>query len=57
LAKEIHEKKSTEVTLTVGGSNATRLAEALANLGIDSYKLASPGWKLNKENAEKIIRT
>ncbi len=57
LAKEIHEKKkvSTEATLMVGGSNATRLAEALANLGIDSYKLASPGWKLNKENAEKII--
>jgi hypothetical protein len=39
----------------VGESNATRLAEAMANLGIDSYKLASPGWKLNKENAEKII--
>jgi hypothetical protein len=57
LAKEIQEKKkvSTEATLTVGGSNATRLAEALANLGIDSYKLASPAWKLNKENAEKII--
>jgi hypothetical protein len=57
LAKENNEKKkvSTEATLTVGSSNATRLAEALANLGIDSYKLTSPGWKLNKENAEKII--
>ncbi len=55
MAKENHEKKktSTEATLTVGGSNATRLAEALANLGIDSYKLTAPGWKLNKENAEK----
>jgi hypothetical protein len=41
-------------TLTVGGSNATRLAEALANLEIDSYKLTAPGWKLNKEYAEKI---
>ncbi len=57
LAKESQEKKkvSTEATLTVGGSNATRRAETLANLGIDSYKLASPGWKLNKENAEKIV--
>jgi hypothetical protein len=57
LAKESQEKKkvSTEATLTVGGSNATRLAEALANLGIDSYKLASPGWKLSKENTEKIV--
>jgi hypothetical protein len=57
LGKDSHEKKksSTEATLTVGGSNATRLAEALANLGIDSYKLASPGWKLNKENVEKIV--
>jgi hypothetical protein len=57
LSKVSQEKKktSTEATLTVGGSNATRLAEALANLGIDSYKLATPGWKLNKENAEKIV--
>jgi hypothetical protein len=57
LPKDSHEKKktSTEATLTVGGSNATRLAEALANLGIDSYKLASPGWKLNKENAGEIV--
>ncbi len=57
LAKESKNKTkvSTDATLTVGGSNATRLAEALANLGIDSYKLASPGWKLNKENAEKIV--
>ncbi len=38
MAKEKQEKKkiSTNATLTVGGSNATRLAEALANLGIDS---------------------
>jgi hypothetical protein len=57
LAKDNHEKKKTskEATLTVGSSNATRLAEALANLGIDSYKLTTPGWKLNKENAEKIV--
>jgi hypothetical protein len=57
MAKEIQGKTkvSTDATLTVGGSNAMRLAEALANLGIDSYKLATPGWKLNKENAEKIV--
>jgi hypothetical protein len=42
LAKDSHEKKKTS-TEAVGGSNATRLAEALANLGIDSYKLASRG--------------
>ncbi len=57
MAKEKQEKRktSTEVTLTIGWSNATRLAEALANLGIDSYKLTTPGWKLNEENVEKII--
>jgi hypothetical protein len=57
MAKESQRKTkaATNATLTVGGSNATRLAEALANLGIDSYKLATPGWKLNKENVEKIV--
>jgi hypothetical protein len=39
----------------VGGSNAWRMAEALAILGMDNYKLTTPGWKLNKENVEKII--
>jgi len=57
LAKAQAEKKKklSNATLTVGGSNATRMAEALANLGMDSYKLSSPGWKLNKENVEKIV--
>jgi hypothetical protein len=57
LAKENAEKKrkSSNATLTVGGSNASRMAEALANLGMDSYKLSTPGRKLNKENVEKIV--
>ncbi len=57
LVKKHAEKKKnlSNATLTVGGSNASRMAEALANLGMDSYKLSTPGWKLNKENVEKIV--
>jgi hypothetical protein len=42
-------------TLTIGGSNANKTAEALSNLGIDSYKLASSGWKLTKEKVATLI--
>jgi hypothetical protein len=39
----------------VGGSNARNLADAAANLGIDSYQLAKGGWKITRENIEKLI--
>jgi hypothetical protein len=42
-------------TLTIGGSNANKTAEALSNLGMDSYKLASSGWKLTKEKVTALI--
>jgi hypothetical protein len=37
----------------VGGSNAKNLANAAANLGIDSYQLAKGGWKITRDNIEK----
>jgi hypothetical protein len=42
-------------TLTIGGSNANKTAEVLLNLGMDSYKLASSGWKLTKEKVALLI--
>jgi hypothetical protein len=39
----------------VGGSNAKNLANTAANLGIDSYQLAKGGWKITRENIEKLI--
>jgi len=39
----------------VGGSNAKNLANAAANLGIDSYQIAKGGWKITRENIEKLI--
>jgi hypothetical protein len=39
----------------VGGSNARALSQAAANLGANSYTLAKGGWKLTRENVEKII--
>jgi hypothetical protein len=34
---------------------AKNLANAAANLGIDSYQLAKGGWKITRENIEKLI--
>jgi hypothetical protein len=39
----------------VGGSNASALSQAAANLGANSYTLARGGWKLTRENVEKLI--
>jgi hypothetical protein len=44
-----------ESTAFVGSSNAKNLANAAANLGIDSYQLAKGGWKITRENIEKLI--
>jgi hypothetical protein len=44
-----------EVALIIGGSNARDLAYAMSSLGVETYKLATGGWKLSKENVDKIL--
>jgi hypothetical protein len=44
-----------EVALIIGGSNAKNLAYATSSLGVETYKLATGGWKLTKENIDKIL--
>jgi hypothetical protein len=46
---------SVESAAFVGGSNAKNLSQAASNLGIDSYMLAKGGWKITRENIEKLI--
>jgi hypothetical protein len=44
-----------EVALIIGGSNARDLAYATSSLGVETYKLATGGLKLSKENVDKIL--
>jgi hypothetical protein len=46
---------SVETAAFVGGSNAKNLSQAASNLGNDSYTLAKGGWKITRENIEKLI--
>ncbi len=46
---------SVERIVFVGGSNAKILSQAASMLGIDSYMLATGGWKLSRENVDKLI--
>jgi hypothetical protein len=46
---------SVETAAFVGRSNAKNLSQAAASLGIDSYMLAKGGWKITRENIEKLI--
>ncbi len=46
---------SIETSAFVGESNAKNLSKAAANLGIDSYMLATSGWKITRDNIEKLI--
>jgi len=46
---------SVESAAFVGGSNAKNLANAAANLGIDSYQIAKGGWKITRDNIDKLI--
>jgi hypothetical protein len=46
---------SIETAAFVGGSNAKNLSKAAANLGIVSYMLATSGWKITRDNIEKLI--
>jgi hypothetical protein len=46
---------SVERIVFVGGSNAKNLSQAASMLEIDAYMIASGGWKLSRENVEKLI--
>jgi hypothetical protein len=46
---------SVETAAFVGSSNAKNLSQVAASLGIDSYMLAKSGWKITRENIEKLI--
>jgi hypothetical protein len=46
---------SVENIVFVGGSNAQNLSYAASNLGVNAYKIARGGWKISKENIEKLI--
>jgi hypothetical protein len=46
---------SVENIVFVGGSNAQNLSYAASNLGVNTYKIARGGWKISKENIEKLI--
>ncbi len=39
----------------VDGSNAKNLSQAAAMLGIDAYMIAKGGWKLTRENVDKLL--
>jgi hypothetical protein len=44
-----------EKAVFVGGSNASNLAYSASALGLDAYKIAKGGWKLSKENVDKLL--
>ena len=46
---------SVEAALIIGGSNARNLAYAASSLGVETYQLVKGGWKVTKENIDKLI--
>jgi hypothetical protein len=44
-----------EKAVFVGGSNARNLAYSASALSPDAYQLTNGGWKLSKENVDKIL--
>jgi hypothetical protein len=46
---------SVESALIIGGSNARNLAYAASSLGVETYQLVKGGWKVSKENIDKLI--
>jgi hypothetical protein len=44
-----------ENALIIGGSNARDLAYATFSLVVETYKLATGGWKLSRESLDKLI--
>ncbi len=47
--------RAIEKAVFVGGSNASNLAYSASALGLDAYKIAKGGWKLSKENVDKLL--
>jgi hypothetical protein len=46
---------SVERIVFIGGSNAKNLSQAASMLGIDAHMIASGGWKLTRENVDKLL--
>jgi hypothetical protein len=46
---------SVESALIIDGSNARNLAYAASSLGVETYQLVKGGWKISKENIDKLI--
>jgi hypothetical protein len=46
---------SVETALIIGGSNAKNLAYAASSLGVETYQLVKGGWKISKENIDRLI--
>jgi hypothetical protein len=44
-----------EKALFIGGSNAQNLSHSASALGLDAYKITKGGWKLSKDNVDKLI--
>ncbi len=44
-----------ESAIFVGGSNAKELAYQASANGLDSYQITKSGWKITKENVEKLL--
>ncbi len=46
---------SVESALIIAGSNARNLAYAASSLGVETYQLVKGGWRISKENIDKLI--
>jgi hypothetical protein len=44
-----------EKAVFVGGSNSSSLAFSASALGLDSYRISKGGWKLSKDNVDKLL--
>jgi hypothetical protein len=44
-----------EKAVFVGGSNAGNLAFSASALGLDAYRISKGGWKLSKDNVDKLL--
>jgi hypothetical protein len=46
---------SIESAIFVGGSNAKELAHQASALGLDAYQITKSGWKITKDNVDKLL--
>jgi hypothetical protein len=44
-----------EKAVFVGGSNAGNLAVSASALGLDAFRISKGGWKLSKDNVDKLL--